>query len=88
MKLYKDIMEYIKFRIQHLKLEEEKIPFTVEKSKVEQIIKGLKAKQQELHKIKKVLDENVKEHAEYERRKVQHLKKMKIFMLMEKNKNV
>lgn len=76
-----DIIEYIEFRIQHLKLEEEKIPFTTEESKVEQIMKGLKAKRQELYRLKKVLNENIKEHVKYERRKVQHLKKMKIDML-------
>jgi len=73
-----DVQKYVEFRMQHLKLEGEKVPFVVEKSKIERAKRKLKAKCQELHRLKKVLNEDIKEHAKFEWRKVKHLEKMKI----------
>jgi hypothetical protein len=74
-----DVQKYVKFRIQHLRLEREKIPYYVEKSKIQKSIDKLSSKISELEKIKKVLNEDIKTHAKYEWDKWQHLKKMKDF---------
>ncbi|GAH53732.1 unnamed protein product, partial [marine sediment metagenome] len=39
-----DVQKYVEFRMQHLKLEGEKVPFVVERPKIEQAKRKLKAK--------------------------------------------
>jgi len=82
-----DVIKYIDFRIQHLKLEREKQPYIVEdKRKIQKAIDKLKAKIIELERVRRVLKEDIKEHAKYEWNKWQHLKKMKAMMNREKEK--
>jgi hypothetical protein len=73
----KDVITYVGCRIDHLQLEREKIPYTVPKQKIQKAINKLTAKIDELHHVRRILHENIKEHSKYEYRKVQHLKKMK-----------
>ena len=82
-----DVQKYIEFRIQHLRLEREKIPYYVEKSKIQKAIDKLGAKISELERVKKVLYEDIKEYAKYEWHKWQHLKKMKAMINREKEEN-
>ena len=80
-----DVIKYIIFRIKHLRLEREKVPFTIEKLKRGKASEKLSTRILELEHMKKVLHEDIKEHGKYEWRKVQHLEKMKIFALKEGN---
>ncbi|GAI11850.1 unnamed protein product [marine sediment metagenome] len=81
-----DVQKYVEFRMHHLKLEGEKVPFVVEKSKIEQAKQKLKAKCQELRRLKKVLNGDIKEHSKSEWREVRHLEKMKIDALKNRQK--
>lgn len=82
-----DVIKYVEFRIQHLKLEREKVPFVVPKDKIQQAIHTLRSKIIELERVKKVLHENIKDHSKYEWNKWHHLKKMKAMINREKEEN-
>ena len=75
---WKDLKAYIHFRIEHISLERQKIPFTIEESKRSQVYNKLTAKMNELKKLKTVVNGNIKENSKYEYNKVKHLNKMKI----------
>lgn len=80
-----DVIKYVVFRTKHLRLERQKVPFTVEKLKRGKACDKLSARILELEHMKKVLHEDIKEHGKYEWRKVQHLEKMKVFALKEES---
>ena len=79
----KDVITYVGCRIDHLKLEREKIPFTVQKQSIQKALTKLTGKIDELNHTKSVLHGNIKEASKYEYRKVQHLKKMKDMIVRE-----
>ena len=82
-----DVIKYVEFRIQHLKLEREKVPFIVPTSSVVCEILHMRSKIIELERVKKVLHENIKDHSKYEWNKWHHLKKMKAMINREKEEN-
>ena len=83
-----DVIKYVEFRIQHLKLEREKQPYLVEdKRKIQKAMDTLRSKIAELGKLKQVLKEDIKQHSKFEWNKWQHLKKMKAMMNREKEEN-
>lgn len=73
-----DVIKYVVFRTKHLRLERQKVPFTVEKLKRGKAGDKLSARILELAHMKKILHEDIKEHGKYEWRKVQYLEKVKI----------
>jgi len=77
---WKDLLTYIEFRLEHLELERQKIPFikSTPKDRREWAMRKLKAKKQELVKMRNVINADIKEHSKYEYSKVQYLKKQKI----------
>lgn len=82
-----DVIKYVEFRVQHLRLEREKIPYYVEQKKIQKAIDKLTSKISELEHTKKILHEDIKNHAKYEWNKWQHLKKMKAMINREKEEN-
>lgn len=83
-----DVIKYVEFRIQHLRLEREKQPYIVgDKRNIQKGIDKLGAKIAELGKLKQVLKEDIKRHSKFEWNKWQHLKKMKAMMNREKGEN-
>lgn len=70
-------MEYLKHRWEHINLERQKVPFTIEEEKRERAIRKLSTRMSEIKRIKRAIDD-LDRHIEYEKGKVEHLKKMKI----------
>ena len=77
---WKDLQTYIACRIEHLQLEVNEVIHNTKQEHREKALRKLKAKVQELHHLKKVVNEDIKAHSKYEWRKVQHLKKKKDLM--------
>lgn len=75
----KDIMAYVDFRIKHLILEREKVPYLKIQDKRKEItIKKLDGRIAELELIKKDINK-LKDMSKYYYSKVIHLKKMKVY---------
>ena len=73
-----DVIKYVDFRINHLKLEREKVPFTVNVKHRGKAIHKLSSRILELRRLKRVLNEDIKEYSKYEWNKWKHLEKMKV----------
>lgn len=82
-----DVIKYVEFRIQHLRLEREKVPYYVDKNKIQKSVDKLSSKISELEHTKKILHEDIKECSKYEWNKWQHLKKMKAMINREKEES-
>lgn len=79
-----DIMEYLKWRVIHLNLERQKVPYT-HKPKLRHIVMTkLKCKMDELNKLKDFLNRDFKGITEFEKNKVDYLNKKKIEILKSK----
>ncbi len=77
---WKDLKTYISFRMDHLKLEMNEVVHNTKAEHKEKALRKLKAKVEELNKLKSVVNGDIKSHSKYEWRKVQHLKKKKDLM--------
>jgi len=77
---WKDLQTYITCRTEHLQLEMNEVIHNTKQQHREKALKKLKAKIEELHHLKKVVNEDIKAHSKYEWKKVQHLKKKKALM--------
>mgnify|MGYP001561844611 CR=1 FL=1 len=80
-----DILEYIKWKELHLRLEQQKIPFTQkDPKKREPAIKKLRAKRYELTMLKRTLSEfDLHKSIQFEKEKVGYLTTQKIRKLKE-----
>jgi len=66
-----DVIKYVEFRVEHLKLERKIQPDIIEnKIKIQKAIDKLGAKIEELQRMKKVLNGNIKEYSKKEWRNV------------------
>ena len=81
---FKDMRVYLVYRIKHLYLELQKVPFVIEEQNRESAIKTLKSRIKELELTRNVLDGNIKEKAKYEFEKVKHLKALKDIKVKER----
>ena len=79
-----DVLKYVIFRIRHLKLEREKVPYYVKQDKIQKALEKLSSKISELEKTKQILNGNIKDSVKHEWQKWQHLKKLKAEINKEK----
>jgi hypothetical protein len=75
---FKDIELYIRFRINHLDLERQKVRFVIEEDKREQVHRKFDAKIEELRKTLSVLNGDIKEAAKFEYSKCRYLNEKKV----------
>lgn len=84
-----DLLDYLKYRVRHLRLEMEKIPFTIEPNLREGVFKKLSAKIYELNKLKHfILGKNFSKVINYEKEKGDYLDKIKIEYLKKKRREI
>jgi predicted transcriptional regulator len=76
----KDLQSYLNYRLQHLVLERDKLPYTLkDKKKIEKAYKLLSGRIFELANLKQIVQSNnIKEQSKFECSKVQYLKKIKV----------
>jgi hypothetical protein len=75
---FKDMELYLRFRIEHLRLERQKVRFTLKESQIHMAHKKLDAKIEELHHTLKILKGDIKEASKFEWNKTKYLKEQKI----------
>jgi len=75
---WKDVIVYLKCRREHLKLEMQKVPFTMPEKDRDRAIKKLAAKIEEINHTLNVVSGDIKEHAKFEYSKVKYLQKLKM----------
>lgn len=82
---FKDIFAYLKFRIEHLRLEQQKVKFVIKDELRESVYKKFEAKINELEKTLQILNGNIKAASKFEYSKVQYLKNKKVEMIKKGN---
>lgn len=80
----KDVLNWANIRREHLRLEKQKVPFTIKEELRERVIRKLEAKIEELSQLIKVLNGDIKSSSKFEWEKVQYLKSKKIEKLKDK----
>jgi hypothetical protein len=78
----KQLLEYLKFRVWHLRCEKQKIPFVLPARKRSRAIEKLAAKMSELDRLRGFIQRgNFKGTIEYEKSKAEYLESKKIEIL-------